>query len=366
MFFNAWQDEIAQEIGKSLGFNPMTICRHFSYYISSRICTKPELLQLWEKSLEEFGEKEYTCRICNKCFRLANAHPRLIHEHGLTLDICRNCNYVVRRYKKRNPESLPLVPKIMKEIDKTKSCICCGQKYSLERYIFVYSPNWTQNIDFLFVNMYANTCFKCFSNACLGKQKGKKSDSLRALKKYADFLGHVPNRDPAYELKNLRNKNEMGTLIKLLQDVRSSHWYASEYGSYFEALVAAHVLPDGSQRMARGTRVLAVDGDLCFSMKEKAIDDFLFKRKIAHVKEALYPNCKMRSDWEIYHNNERYFVEYFGMMDNSEYAEKAARKKEICKQNNIHLVEIYPNTDFEQLLSSIFRRKRSNEYPNVL
>jgi hypothetical protein len=42
-------------------------------------------------------------------------------------------------------------------------------------------------------------------------------------------------------------------------------------------------------RLSRGTILKAVDGHLCLSMQEKAVDDFLHQHGIDHAREPLYP-----------------------------------------------------------------------------
>jgi hypothetical protein len=118
-------------------------------------------------------------------------------------------------------------------------------------------------------------------------------------------------------------------------------------------LVKARVFPDGTQRMARGTRIIAKDGDLCYPLKEKKIDDYLYSKSIPHVKEARYPDSNMRADWEVMQNGKRIFIEYFGLIDDPVYAAKVDKKKEICTNAGIALVEIYPDSDINDKLRNL-------------
>ena len=103
--------------------------------------------------------------------------------------------------------------------------------------------------------------------------------------------------------------------------------------------------------MQLGTRVKAKDGDSCFSLAERAIDDWLYKNGIAHKKEVKYPNSDMRCDWEVNKEGERVFIEYFGLMNIAAYKEKAMQKKRIAEENKIKLIGIMPGCDWESLLS---------------
>ena len=50
----------------------------------------------------------------------------------------------------------------------------------------------------------------------------------------------------------------------------------------------------------------------------------------------------MRTDWEIFGYSKRIFIEYFGLMNNKDYVEKAKRKALIAAERDIELVELYP------------------------
>ena len=65
--------------------------------------------------------------------------------------------------------------------------------------------------------------------------------------------------------------------------------YKDKFGNWLRVLILAGILEGYVRRTARGTFCLAEDGDLCLSMKEKAIDDWLFKNSLKHIKEPKYP-----------------------------------------------------------------------------
>ena len=90
---------------------------------------------------------------------------------------------------------------------------------------------------------------------------------------------------------------------------------------------------------------LSKNGDLCLSGAEKKITDFLIDNNISFLKEVPYykivndESCgKMVSDWVL---GDGTVVEYFGMDRHKEYAEKMKRKIELCKRNNVVLIEIF-------------------------
>lgn len=358
-FFSAWSEDIVKEIKSISGIDIEKTCRYYNYFLTSRIWHHLEYREIWLRSINEYTEKKYRCKICKSEFEFWHTHPDLLREHGLQITICRNCNYVFKRHKKRDPESVHLLPDLMGNLEKLRKCDCCQNEYSLESHIFTYSPMFSLSIDLLYINLYASICPKCFNQAYSDYPKGRKGNRLKALKAYADFLGHTPNSDLVVETYRLKDKSRMKDLIKILQFVRTDFGYKQEHGSYFEALVKAKVFPNGIQKLSRGTRVLAKDGDICLSLKEKDIDDFLYTNHIDHVKEVFYPDSNYRADWEIYLDNRRIFIEYFGLMNDPKYAAKAKAKEKICEENDILLISIFPDSDYESILSSLVDKHKN-------
>ena len=101
------------------------------------------------------------------------------------------------------------------------------------------------------------------------------------------------------------------------------------FGSWLNALIQANILEDGTRRTSRGTQCIAKDGDICFSLGEKTIDDFLFINGINHEKEAMYPQSNFRTDFKI----GNVFIEYFGLIGSGNLMKKLKKKREMCKDN---------------------------------
>lgn len=115
-------------------------------------------------------------------------------------------------------------------------------------------------------------------------------------------------------------------------------------------------LADNGVRSSRGTVLKAVDGHMCSSMLEKAVDDFLHKNGIDHSREPLYPfdeqlnpNTRLRADWLL---SDGTFVEMWGMPNDVDYADKMRIKIELAARRHLRLVGITP-TDTGSL-SAIF------------
>jgi hypothetical protein len=106
-------------------------------------------------------------------------------------------------------------------------------------------------------------------------------------------------------------------------------------------LAQAGLLGDGL-RMARGTIMEAIDGHLCLSMQEKAVDDFFHQHHIAHDREPLYPydaelnpRTLRRADWMLADGT---LVEMWGLPDDPGYAAKMREKEALAARHGIKLV----------------------------
>ena len=96
----------------------------------------------------------------------------------------------------------------------------------------------------------------------------------------------------------------------------------------------------------RANTYYSKNGDICLSMVELMVTDFLIDNNINYCKEELYKDVfdiqdfgTKRMDWRLIDNT---VIEYFGMMNNKEYKEAALEKINLCKKYNINLIELYP------------------------
>jgi hypothetical protein len=114
--------------------------------------------------------------------------------------------------------------------------------------------------------------------------------------------------------------------------------------AWTKVLIAAGLADEGV-RMSRGTVIPAVDGHVCGSMLEKAVDDFLDRFGIEHTREPAYPRHPelnvngYRADWQLADGT---LVEMWGMPDEPAYAEKMTTKRMLAEIFGIPLLEIFP------------------------
>ena len=120
------------------------------------------------------------------------------------------------------------------------------------------------------------------------------------------------------------------------------------FGSYRKAVIEAE-LPINAKLWGKAVVKYALNGEVCYSTSELAITNFLISHNIPYIKEPFYKDyidderCKFkRADWKV----GEYFIEYFGLTGVSEYDKKTKEKIQICQDNNIKLIEIYPKDMF--------------------
>ncbi|MFH1894453.1 MAG: hypothetical protein ABH813_00920 [Patescibacteria group bacterium] len=121
------------------------------------------------------------------------------------------------------------------------------------------------------------------------------------------------------------------------------------FGSWNNAVIAAGFEPNRSHsdRMYKRIITKASDGHLCDSASEAIIDNWLLKNNIPHKRDSFYPGTHYKADWEITLENQKIFVEYFGLANDSpRYDRAVGKKKNLCQKNNIPLIEIYSKDIF--------------------
>lgn len=163
---------------------------------------------------------------------------------------------------------------------------------------------------------------------------------LDYLRKLSELIERVPVNDFGSRVDVLLGltTRQRVALLSHLDERPSLQSIKQQFGSWFAALVAAGVLPDGSRQGIFGTECLAKDGHRCLSLAEKTIDDFLTAEGVTHEKEVTYPGASYRADFSVGET----FIEFFGLQSREDYALKTKKKIEHCQNAGICLIEIYP------------------------
>ncbi|WP_424355392.1 hypothetical protein [Methanobacterium sp. MBAC-LM] len=200
-------------------------------------------------------------------------------------------------------------------------------------------------------------CAPCLKDTVLfpGIENLSKEKTMQYIRNLVEITEIIPPQNYGSGMNDLHNltTEKRLKLLKLLKQKPKPASVKKLFGSWFNALIDAGILEYDSQRMVLGTRCLAKDKHVCYSLAEKTIDDFLYTNDIIHDKEPKYPEGNFRADFKV--NNT--FVEYFGLMNDKDYNLKAKYKKELCKKHNIKLISIYPKDLVNQ---SILKKKFSD------
>ena len=359
-FFTAFGEDIIREIDVALGYDFENNVRYYEYYLATRAFEIEKTKNIWINSYRDNQGKTYTCPYCEKAFPLLDCHPDILKTLGIPPIHCRTCNYVVGRYSAFWDDDIKRrVRNMMRTIEKEKECELCQKKYSLKDDVFTYNSFGKKFIDCLYPNLFLNICPKCFKKTFNDYKRGSTKTKLSRLYDLFVFTGEIPTQDFEKIFYLYKDHDSLLELIRIFQKLRTPHGYKEEFGSFFAALVKSGILPEGSKRMTIGTMVIAEDGHLCLSLPEKEIDDFLNSSDISHNKEVYYPDSNMRADWEIIGTEKRTFIEYFGLMSNKDYAEKTAKKQKLAAENNIELIDIYPDSDWKSLLSRFILKNKN-------
>lgn len=254
--------------------------------------------------------------------------------------------------------------KIYKLPSTERVCNGCGSRFK-EWSIPLYSA--------LKVNKKIEFCDSCYSyifnhhfmaNTTKAFKISEK-DMLNYLFELSNTLGVIPTRKYMESIELPAEPIEKQIKIgKILLKMPAYEHYIEKFGNWLKCLSLAGVLDDGHRKTSRGIQCLANDGHLCLSLGEKAIDDWLSNHNIPHEKESYYPfdeklnpNKRSRTDWKI----GNIFIEYAGLMDDSEYASKMKRKKQLADKNDLHLIIIEPADLFslDEKLKTVITEKVS-------
>ncbi|HVA68598.1 MAG TPA: hypothetical protein VNF45_04745 [Candidatus Binataceae bacterium] len=207
---------------------------------------------------------------------------------------------------------------------------------------------------------HTQICPRCIGRAFSGSSLADPTVALTKLKRIAEILQAIPERDAlVFDFApTLAGAVETVSLLKTMPPLDK---LSKAHGSWFRTLVAAGILPEGSRRMGYGTVVLANDGHECLSLGEKTVDDLLSHHGIAHEKEVPYPDVNYRADWRIVVNGAQLYVELFGLDGQTDYTRRMKQKIKFAQESGIQLV-FFARPDlanlprsFEEKILSLFR-----------
>ncbi|MCE5291151.1 MAG: hypothetical protein LLG14_18215, partial [Nocardiaceae bacterium] len=169
--------------------------------------------------------------------------------------------------------------------------------------------------------------------------KMPKRQILQFARDLAALTGSIPPQGfPGMEEISVFDPETQVKLVTLGKRTPTPERIRAAYGSWLAVLIKSGVLPEGTQRMTRGTRCIAKDGHVCHSLPEKAICDFFTDEGIEHAREPRYPGSNLRADFLV----GDIFIEYLGLTGTPAYDAKSEQKREIAQANRIKLIELFP------------------------
>jgi len=166
---------------------------------------------------------------------------------------------------------------------------------------------------------------------------------LGELKRMNDILGRCPTLLDLSESDNLP----------------SFDIYYDRFESFTNACELAGLKPNGK---SFGTTCYSNNNDLCYSVCEQKITNYLISNNIKYRKEVLYseliPDIKKRfvMDWLLI--NHGVVVEYFGLQNIPEYAKKTKKKQNLCRNNNVKIISVFDKdlNDLESIFCKIINK----------
>jgi hypothetical protein len=277
-YFTAFTDDIIREVDEYHGTDLRTEAPSWDEHVRSRAYELDDTRRLWQRSHAVESSRTYVCETCGLELPRVSCHPDVVRKHGSPPKCCRTCHYVICKCERLGEDVNSRIPGLMANLERPRACDMCGASFQIEHDIFAYRAQDWDGVDYFYANLFAQVCPKCFGGAFRDwGRRGSQKLRLKRLYEFASFIGKPPTQDFANLLYLFRDAGSILEMLTMLRKLRNADGYKAEFGSFFKALVCAGVLPEGSRRLVIGTMVLAEDGHLCFSLPEKAIDDFLFR-----------------------------------------------------------------------------------------
>ena len=216
-----------------------------------------------------------------------------------------------------------------------RSCEICGRLF--------------RPVDFRYWIYRGTDALKSCCMKCEIVKSPSKEDLRDTVPDFVNACGFIPNQDASPVNRSFTSRlseKQQLEVYRLYGNMGGTRHAREVFGSWFKAMSETGALPDGTQRLSRGTRCIAKDGHECDSIEEKRIDDWFFKQGIDHEREPKYPqhedlnpDGRRRADWKVAGG---VFVEYWGLAGSEDYDRKVDEKRQLAEENGIELIEIYP------------------------
>lgn len=213
----------------------------------------------------------------------------------------------------------------------------------------------------------SKSAFLYCSRSCAVKINNSKFPKRQALVRQCEFCQINFTGKEKYCSIECKNKNQTITKEKIIREIKKFYLKngriplkrefcqekaaRNRFSSWNQAIKSAGLNPN-PVKFAK--KHFAKDGHKCDSLAEKIIDDWIYKRNVAHSRSVPYPEGKgFSADFVI----ENRWIEFFGLHgEHKRYDEIRKIKLKIVKKHNLNLVEIFPKDLFpKNKLSQILK-----------
>ncbi|MFD0587833.1 homing endonuclease associated repeat-containing protein [Paenibacillus sp. GCM10027627] len=153
-------------------------------------------------------------------------------------------------------------------------------------------------------------------------------DLLKFLVEYSKEIGRTPSGDD----------------IRSNPSIPSLSTYVRYFGNYSIACREAGLDINCLRLFGKKSWHYASNGDLCLSKAELSVTEYLISNNIKYTKE--YPYNQIVSDEKVkfkrcdWYLDSGIIIEYFGMPEKPYYKKKMDIKIQVCKDNNIPLIQL--------------------------
>ncbi len=293
------------------------------------------------------------CKNCNKIFHRHNGRFNEAVKFGWNQYCSKKCEYKHRTTSKK------------------LSCENCGKKIKREL-SQVSKHNYCSHSCAAVINNKKYDHRRMLPTFKICEQCGKKYRKSSGNKKYCSRVCRtVAQRYTPNEL--LKIIEEVTKKLKRVPARRELQRGVNEacrksFGTWNNAVAAAGFIPNRSHddRMYKRVISRAIDGHLCDSISEVLIDNWLHKNKILHKKDVRYPETNHKADWQIIFGNQKIFVEYFGLANDSPRYDRCIKEKEmLCNKQNITLIAIYPKDLYPKVYLNNNLKNKFKDYLSI-
>lgn len=234
----------------------------------------------------------------------------------------------------RENETLRILQVWYQEHAEKRQCKLCRRKFRV-----IDLPDWI----YFGSNGQRWCCFECEILATPTKKQ-----LTKIVPQFIATCGFIPPSSASpieYSFSSRLKEDKWLEVMAIFAHMGGIDHVKKKFSSWFKALALTEALPAGVMATARGIKCLSLDGHTCHSLDEQRIDNWLYERKLHHIREPMYPthpdynpSGRRRADWDV----QGTFIEYFGLIGDPKYDAKVDEKIALACEVGIPFIAVYP------------------------